>query len=157
MELTLYTTISWLVATYLITTIQKKEVIRSIIIYFIFTIITVSIFTIISLNLQLIYVTKEKTKFISLLINRNIIMPFLILIFINWYYRLTSYTKIIPIILLLSIMTLLELINLKLQIYSYVNWNFGLTFLINAFFVLATLIISKGINVIELKSEGNGA
>jgi len=153
MVLVLYTTISWLVGTYLITTIQKKEILRSIIIYFVFSMLSVSIFTVISLNLQLIEITKDKTKFLSLLLNRNIIMPFLILIFINSFYRLTKNKKIISIILLMISITLLEFINIKLQIYLYVKWNFGLTILFNTLFVLITLIISQCINVIQMRSE----
>lgn len=153
MELVLYTIIAWLVTSFLITNIQKSEVVRSIIIYFFFTMLIVSTFTIISLNLKLINLTKDKTKFLSLLINRNIIMPFLILIFINFFYKLNTHKKIISIILLMLSITLLEFINLKLQLYSYVKWNFGLTFLINIFFILIILIISKWINFIQMRSE----
>jgi len=153
MVLVLYTTLSWLVVTYLITTIHKKEILRSIIVYFVFSMLNVSIFTIISLNLQLIEITKDKTKFLSLLLNRNIIMPFLILIFINSFYRLTKNKKIISIILLMIPITLLEFLNIKLQIYLYVKWNFGLTILFNTLFVLITLIISQCINVIQMRCE----
>lgn len=153
MELVLYAIISWLVITYLFTTIQKIEVIRSIIMYSIVAILTVSSFTIISLNLKLIYITEDRTKFLSLLMSRNIIIPFLIIIFVNLFYRLTSYKKIVPIISLILLITLLEFINLKLQIYSYVQWNFALTFLINSLFVLTALILSKCINIIQLRSE----
>jgi hypothetical protein len=153
-ELVLYSIISWLVATYLITTIQKKEVVRSIIIYFIFTLLTVSSFSIIGFNLQLVQVTKDRTKFLSLLMDRNIIMPFLILIFINSFYRITKYNKkIIAIIVLLLLDTLLEFIKLKLQIYSYVNWNLGLMFLFHLLFVLITLSIGKYINYIQIRCE----
>lgn len=152
MELVLYTIIAWLVAVYLFTSIRKNEVIRSFIIYFIFSILTVSGFTIITLNLHLIDQTTDKSKFLSLLINRNIIIPFMVLISINYFYRLTKYKNIIPVILLIILITLIEYINLKLQIYSYVKWNFGLSFLAYILFVSIALFISKCINVIQLRS-----
>jgi len=80
-------------------------------------------------------------------------MPFLILIFINSFYRLTKNKKIISIILLMIPITLLEFLNIKLQIYLYVKWNFGLTILFNTLFVLITLIISQCINVIQMRCE----
>lgn len=153
MDLVLYTIISWLVVTYLVTTIQKKEVVRSIIVYSIYILLSVCSFTAISLNLRLISETKDVTKFLSLMINRNITVPSLVVIFINLFYRLTSYKKIIPIILLLLMLTLSELINLKFQIYSYTKWSFALTFIMNTLFVLVTLVVSKHINAIESRSE----
>jgi hypothetical protein len=134
---------------------QKNEIIRSIIIYFIFSILTVSSFTILSLNFDLIHITQEKTKFLSLLLGRNIIMPFLIIIFINFFYRYTALKSFISVVVLLILISLLEFLNLRLLIFSFVKWNFVFTCLLDYIFILIILIISKCINVIQKWSEKN--
>lgn len=153
MELAFYLSMSWLVITYLVAATHKKEVIRSILVYFIFSMLTVSTFTIVSLNLQLIHVTQDKTKFLSLLINRNVIVPILVIIFTNIFYRMTGYKKIMPVVLLLTIVMLLEFINLKFQIYSYTGWSLALTFITDIFFISVAFIAGKCVNIIQLRSE----
>lgn len=153
MELILYILFTWLIVTYLITSIHKCEIIRSIIVYFILLILEANIFTIISLNLNLLKISKDSTKFISHLLYRDIIFPFLGLIFINIFYRINGYKKITPIILLILLNILIEFVNIKLQIYSYIEWSFGLSLFKKSILILSAFIVSNFINRIQSKEK----
>lgn len=153
MELVLYATIAWLVVAYLVTTIQKKEVVRSIIVYCIYIILTGSALSLLSLNLQAIYLTTDKTKFLSFLIQRDITMPFLTLIFVNTFYRLKGYRRIVPVVLLVLLISIFEYTNLNLMIYSYIKWNFGLALLFQTLYAFIALIIGRCVDIIKLRGE----
>lgn len=153
MELVIYFVSAWLSAAYLVTTIHKDEIVRSIVLYFVFTMLTMCSFTFIYLNLRYIDINGNIIKFLAIAMCRFITTPFLTLIFINSYYRLITYKKIGSIILLISLTTLLEYLNLKLQVISYIRWSFGYTFLFTVLSSLAALIINKGIIVIQLRGD----
>jgi hypothetical protein len=151
MELVYYVITAWLVVTYLITSIQKEEVLRSIIVYCIYIILTGSIFSVLGLNLNFIQLPDDKTKFLSFLIFRDITMPFLTLVFVNSFYRLKAYKKILPFILLVLVFFIFDFINLKLQIYSYIKWSSVLALLFNTLHALIALIIGRCVDIIKLR------
>lgn len=153
MEIVIYTTFSWFVIVFLLTHTRREEIIRSIILYSILSMLPVSIFTFISLNLKLIYMSIDVTRFIILLLCRYVLIPLITIICINFFYRLTSYKKIFPIIIMMLLVTMIEFTYIKLEIYSYLKWNLGFTVIIYALIALFILIVSKYINISQRKER----
>lgn len=153
MELALYFTIAWLVVAYLVTAIQKKEIIRSIIVYCIYVILTGSVFSIISLNLNFIKLTDDKTKFLSFVLFRDIIMPFATLIFVNFFYRVKAHGRIAAFIIFTLVFLIFDSINLEFQIYTYIKWSSVIASIFNTLYALIALLIGRCVDIIKLRGE----
>lgn len=153
MELVYYIIASWLIAAYLTTHIQKNEIIRSIIVYFVFTMLSVCLFTLIGLNYGLLHFSEDTSKYSSLLLSRNIIIPGLALILINSYHKLATYMKNIQIFILIMLTAFGEFINLRLQLNTYQGRVFNLVVAIYAFSVFIALFFSKFIIAIQLRGD----
>ena len=110
MALALFVFIAWvIISVYLFVPkgLSKEE---NILLFFFFTIITINIFTILDLNLELIQHSDKSDMFISFWIYRNIIIPLSLIIFVNFVDIFKS--KMARIILTMFVFLILYLINL---------------------------------------------
>lgn len=110
MALALFVFIAWvIISVYLFVPkgLSKEE---NILLFFFFTIITINIFTILDLNLELIQHSDKSDMFISFWIHRNIIIPLSLIIFVNFVDTFKS--KIIKFITTVLVFSILYLINL---------------------------------------------
>lgn len=154
MDCVFYLTVSWFTIVYFIVNIKKKETIKNLIIYMTL-IFLISISTgIISTNLELITTNHEMIKFIEVLLHRLIITPFLMLILVSKYDGFKGILqKSMSVIFTLTLLILLEYINIKLQLYRYVKWSAFHSIILYSSFIFTTLILNTFYNVMEKRSE----
>jgi hypothetical protein len=156
MELVLYTIISWVVATYFITTLPKKDLIINIILYMLILIINISLTTTVSLNIHLIDFTRDKIKYLSVILTRNIITPLLLVICSSVLIKLTTFhKKIAGTILFLGLFLAGELMNIYFKLYTYIKWNFIISFITYFIFIFITVMLNKGLLKLQQRSEDN--
>lgn len=154
MGLVLYVILSWLCITFLVTTEKKNEMMKYTVIYLILTIIFAVIYIDMFLNLQIISISSKVTNYLAIMLDRNIVRPVLTVILIIKLDGLISYTnKIAAVILTLALLLIFELVNIKLQLYTYSIGGFLIPLFTNSILIFTALIINKLIYFIEHRSE----
>jgi len=108
--LALFVFIAWVIISVYLFVPKRLSTEENILLFFFFTIITINIFTILDLNLELIQHSNKSDMFISFWIHRNIIIPLSLIIFVNFVDIFKS--KMARIILTLFVFLILYLINL---------------------------------------------
>ncbi|HEY8910216.1 MAG TPA: hypothetical protein VIM51_08050 [Desulfosporosinus sp.] len=105
MAVAIFVFIAWVIITVYLFVPRRLSTEENLLLFFFFTIITINIFTILDLNLQLIQHSNEVKMFISFLIHRNIIIPLALIIFVNLMSNIGSKTKklIITVLIFLTI------------------------------------------------------
>lgn len=149
-----YSTVSWIIITYYITTMKKNEIIKGIIIYLVSIVLISFLAGIIVTNMKLITVTHDKIKYLDLLLKRVIVTPFLLLSLVSKYNELGTYLKKAALaVLLLILFLIIEYIDIKMQLYTYIKWNILFSILLNSFYIFTALVINKYFYVIEKWGE----
>ena len=110
MALALFVFIAWVIVSVYLFVPKRLSMEENILLFFFFTIITINIFTILDLNLELIQHSNKSDMFISFWIYRNIIIPLSLIIFVNFVDIFKS--KMARIILTMFVFLILYLINL---------------------------------------------
>ena len=110
MALALFVFIAWVIISVYLFVPKRLSTEENILLFFFFTIITINIFTILDLNLELIQHSDKLDLFIGFWIHRNIIIPLSLIIFVNFVDILKS--KMARIILTMFVFLILYLINL---------------------------------------------
>jgi len=108
--LALFVFIAWVIISVYLFVPKRLSTEENILLFFFFTIITINIFTILDLNLELIQHSDKLDLFIGFWIHRNIIIPLSLIIFVNFVDILKS--KMARIILTMFVFLILYLINL---------------------------------------------
>jgi hypothetical protein len=102
--------------------------IGNILLFFFFTIIILNIFTILDLNLKLIEHSYRADLFISMWLQRNVIMPMCFMIFINLFtYYKSRFKKVAAFIITFLVLFLVELLIVRTGVKVYRGWNSYLT------------------------------
>jgi hypothetical protein len=154
MELTVYIIITWFVVTYFITALPEADLVKNIILYMLLIILLVSASTILYMNLELINLTKDRIKFVSVVLCRNVVTPLLLVIFSNIFCKLKTYLKkTASIILILFLLLSIELLNLQLCLHTYVRWNFMLCIPFYCFFIFTTVMLNKGLYIFQKRGD----
>jgi hypothetical protein len=159
MVLAITLTLVWLVTACFYFLVQKLTIVQNIIIYILLTIATRNVITILSLELNLIELPKDSLQFGVLLLIRELIIPFLVLIFINisvmnksWVIRGSFF------ILIILCLTGLDVLSVHFQVQVYKNWNFLYAFLVNVGYLLIGLWLTSLVlflQKLELKKDEN--
>jgi len=111
MNLAIFVLIAWIIITVYLLVPKKLNLNETILLFFFYTIITITIFTIIDLNLKLIQHSNKTESFISLWVHRNIIIPMSLIILVNLILTFTSKVKkYISIILSFSVLYSIDLL-----------------------------------------------
>jgi len=108
--LALFVFIAWVIISVYLFVPKRLSTEENILLFFFLTIITINIFTILDLNLELIQHSDRSDLFISFWIHRNIIIPLSLIIFVNLVDIFKS--KMARIILTMFVFLILYLINL---------------------------------------------
>ncbi|WP_066064785.1 hypothetical protein [Neobacillus soli] len=93
MGLVIYSVIAWLVLTVFFSLKKKLPNKINIIFYFVIQIVQINIFTITSFELKWFTINKNPVPFISVIINRDIILPVLLLLFVNMLFSTKQVSK----------------------------------------------------------------
>lgn len=136
---------------------QKKQLtfIQNSIVFMMMTIVTTNYITIVSLNLKWIKTTQDPFLFIGVLLYRDIIIPILVLIFINAIINSTSIkNKGFYFISTLIALQVTEFLCLFVGLIEYVKWNFFYTALLHSAFLFIGFYLSKMVIYVQQKELG---
>lgn len=108
--------------------------------------------TILALQLKWIHITEDSILFIVFLIHREIIGPFLVLMFINLYWKTQSGVKRVSVFYIFLICLLgMDLFSLMSGVITFLDWNLIKAGIGNLAFLITGLGLSRGI--MYLKQE----
>jgi len=110
LDLAIFIFIAWVIISVYLIVPKRLSIIENFLLFFLFTIITMNIFTMLDLNLNLFQHSKKVNLFISFWIQRNIIIPLSLVIFVN--YMIYFKSKINKFVVTVLIFLNLYLINL---------------------------------------------
>ncbi|KMJ59258.1 hypothetical protein AB685_09425 [Bacillus sp. LL01] len=143
MEIVIYLILTWFIAVYFL--FQKKSLllIENLLLFLFFLFINKCVLTLISMNLSLIMYSKEPHLFICFWLQRNIIFPLILLIFVNGVFQRSTRTKVVAGVFTLIIVLLSEALAIHFSIIHYHMWSFFISFVVAALYLLAALGISS--------------
>jgi hypothetical protein len=105
--------------------LSRKE---HIVLFFCISLLVISAYTIIDLNLKLVQQSNKAEMFFALLMHRNIIISFCLLIFVNSFMSLhNKLSKFFSAAVILLVLYLVELLTVWTGVKVYLGWNNYLT------------------------------
>ncbi|TYS69566.1 hypothetical protein FZC76_04840 [Sutcliffiella horikoshii] len=142
MELVIYLIFTWFIATYFF--FQKKRLlfIENLMLFLFFLFINKCILTMISMNLSLITYSKEPHLFICFWLQRNIIFPLILLIFVNGVFTRSLGIKVIAGVFTVIFTLLTEAMAIHFSIIEYHMWSFFISFVMASCYLVLALGIS---------------
>ncbi|MGO4886263.1 hypothetical protein ACJ2A9_00765 [Anaerobacillus sp. MEB173] len=151
MTLPLFITIAFLIA-YLTFFMKKKMTfLHNAILYMVMAIVTKNYMTIMYMELRVIKHTEDPMLALSLLIMREMILPLLVVMYINLRIPDTSWQR--EILLFATIVGLLQImtgLSSYLGIVEFIKWNMYYALLVNISYVLIGLGINKSLLAISI-------
>jgi hypothetical protein len=124
------------------------------IVYMIITILTTNKITILTLNFKLIKTTENPFLFPAVLLYRDVIIPLLVLIFINVFH--TSFTlrlKSFYFIFIFACLNGIEALLIFLDVFEFTKWNFFYAAIVNTAYLFIGLGISKIVLFVSKRSQ----
>jgi len=137
----LFVFIAWVIISVYFFVPKRLSTEEIILLFFLFTIITINIFVILDFNLKLIQHNNKSPKlFISFWIHRNIIIPLTLIIFVNFMNNFKSkIKKFITTVLVFSILYLINLLAFGIGLLTY---STNLFYLGSAIFLAALMLLA---------------
>ncbi|MBT2708478.1 hypothetical protein J7I91_11125 [Pseudomonas sp. ISL-84] len=124
------------------------------IVFMLFSILTIVYGTLLNLQLAWIDVTKDSSLFLFYLLNRNIIRPLIILIFINVFIGGKSLkNKVLIFIGMFLFLQLMDTLSQFLGVVTYTKWNLLYAGIANCVFLMLGLGLSKGVYYLKRESS----
>ncbi|MUK87963.1 hypothetical protein GMD78_06070 [Ornithinibacillus sp. L9] len=134
---------------------KRLNFLQNTILYMVMAIITKNYFSIMVMELKLYKNADDSSLFISLLIDREIIIPILIVIFVNYFIEFRAwYKKIVVSIIIIGCLQLLDFFSVLFGVIEFVRWNMFYELLINMSYLLIGLGICKTLLAIRSHWEG---
>jgi hypothetical protein len=135
---------------------QKKKltVLQNSIIFMVLTMVTTNFITIVVLNLKLVKTTENPFLFIVIPLYRDLIVPLLVLIFVNAFF--TSSTLLVKSFYILSIFVYLNLIEalfIYFGVLEYIKWNFFFAAIVHFTYLLIGLGLAKIVLIANQKES----
>lgn len=132
---------------------KKLSFLHNSIVFMMTTILTKNIMTIRAMEFNLVKTTEDPFLFLSILIYREIMIPLLIVIFINLYLQFTWNKRVFLYITILVFMQIMEFISLNFGVVEYIQWNMLYDLLVNSSYMIIGLGISR---ILIIISNGEG-
>lgn len=154
MELALTLILTWVVLLFLYYSKKTLSFLQNIIIFMLLTIILRNYTTIVTLELKLIKNSLDNLLFVVFLIKREIIFPYLVLIFINYYLLSKSLLqKSITFIVCLGFMNILDFLAVHYHVINYIQWNLFYSFLVDIALLFCGLILARVVSTLINRGE----
>lgn len=123
---------------------KKLSFIQNSIIYMVMTMVTTNFITITVLNLKLIKTTENHFLFIVIPLYRDAIIPLLVLIFVNGFFKSSSLKlKIFYFISIFTNLNGIEALLVYFNVLEYTKWNFFYAAIVNFSYLLIGLGLTK--------------
>ncbi|MCG1021262.1 hypothetical protein [Sutcliffiella horikoshii] len=160
MELVIYLILTWFIASYFL--FQKKPLlmIENLLLFLFFLFVNKCVLTMISMNLSLIMYNKEPYLFICFWLQRNIIFPLILLIYVNSVFQKSRGLQVMGGVFTMIVILLSEAMAIHFSIIHYHMWTFFISFVVTAIYLVAALGITAFYRRLLIKegmvSNGNG-
>jgi len=142
--LSLFVLISWITISAFFLIPKSLLKVENIIAFFCLSMLVINLYTIPDLDFKLIQHSFKLELFICYLIQRNIIVPVILIISMNLIFlKLSIMKKIIIAIATLKILCSIELLSIWTGIKTYTGWNGYLTIIALTTLIILSIIISK--------------
>lgn len=144
MALSFSITITILMLHVLILSKKKLSFLHNSITFMLIGLLVRNYFTIMKMVLRWLKITENPILTIVFLINREILIPLTVLIFINLYLSQNSWTK--KLLLFLTAFAFLqgiELVALHFKVMEYLKWNYLFAAMVNSTYLLFGVMIAK--------------
>ncbi len=126
--------------------VQKKKLsfLQNSIVFMVMVLIIRNYLTIMNMELNLIKTTENHILFVYFLIQREIIIPILTLIFVNTYLQTFSWKgKTFLFIGIFSILYGINYLAIYFEIIKFVQWNFFNSVIIDILYLIISLAVAK--------------
>jgi hypothetical protein len=126
--------------------VQKKKLsfLQNSIVFMVISIMTKNYMTIMTMQLKMLKNTEDHFLFLFFLLQREIIIPLLVLIFINTYLLSSCWKrKTFLFIGVLASMQAVEYLSVHFKVVEYVKWNFIFAVIVNVAYLLMGLGLAK--------------
>lgn len=142
MELVIYLILTWFIAAFFL--FQKKPLlmIENLLLFLFFLFLNKCVLTMISMNLSLIMYSKEPHLFLCFWLQRNIIFPLIILIFVNGVFQKTRSHKVVGGLFTVIVILLSEALAIHFTIIHYHMWSFFISFVVTVIYLFAAVGIT---------------
>lgn len=120
----------------------KKEFsfLENTIVFMVLAIITRNYNTIMAMVLKTIQSTVEHQLFAALLLNREVITPVLVLLFINGFLLYKVWKKrVFLFLIIIGCLQGMDVLFIHFKVIRYIKWNFYAGFIVNLFYLFAGL------------------
>jgi hypothetical protein len=154
MALPLITTAAFIVSYILFFINKKLSFLQNSILFMLLAIMTRNYITIMSMELKLIKTTEDTILFLFLLVGREIIIPSLILIFVNTFllFRRKLHQVFIS-IATVGFMEGMDYLYIHFKVITYVNWNLGYALIVNIAYLLIGIGLGKLLLFLQKREE----
>lgn len=154
MALPLYLTMAILVILWLFYIQKSFNFLCNSILYMVTVFLATHYLTIVRMELHLMEKAGGHLDYISFLLYRNLFLPAVVIIFINFYLRQKSAINKIGLYLLFSLVLVgFDWLNVFFGILKYTHWNMGFSGIADAFYLLAALGVMKMILHIQFQES----
>lgn len=151
MAFSIFFFLAWLIISIFAVMRKRLSLVENTFVFLIILIVSINFSWIISDELKLITITKEKLPYTAYLLHRSIIIPVLLLIQLNISVARDSFGwKAIIILSAVLLLTVANYLMTALNIAAYTNWNFGFDAI---YFFLLNLVALLAYSIIERASE----
>ncbi|MCA1062946.1 hypothetical protein QTG56_15160 [Rossellomorea sp. AcN35-11] len=125
--------------------------------FMVLSIISTNYLTVMTNKLEWIRASRDVTQFISLLINRECILPLVGVVMVNRYLNSDSVIhKSILFISLLFFITCLDLLHLHFKTIDYPQWSLLNTVIMNSVYLIISIGLGKALYALQKKEVKKG-
>ncbi|UII58549.1 hypothetical protein LS684_23465 (plasmid) [Cytobacillus spongiae] len=125
--------------------------------FMVLSIISTNYLTVMTNKLEWIRASRDVTQFISLLINRECILPLVGVVMVNRYLNSDSVIhKSILFISLLFFITSLDLLHLHFKTIDYPQWSLLNTVIMNSVYLIISIGLGKALYALQKKEVKKG-
>lgn len=143
MTVALFSLIAWI--TIIVFSLIRKSLskIRNVILFFCFSIIIINLFTILTLNMEVIKNANEPELYFCILLQRSIIMPLSLLTYVNMSNSQKKTRRILASVCTFVALFFIEMLLKWLNIKIYVSWSVLATIITIVLLIIISNLLTK--------------
>ncbi|MBM7587996.1 hypothetical protein JOC86_004571 [Bacillus pakistanensis] len=126
MAFSIFILLTFLTCTLFVAMKKELTIVENTFIYLLILVLSINVSWIVSHELKFIEVTKEPVNNTAFLFYRSVILPMILVVYVNFIQKVNTITRSLLItIASLIIMLLLSGLTVYFDIFTYKKWNFG--------------------------------
>lgn len=135
---------------------QQKSLtfLQNSVLFMILNLLTMNLYTITAFNLNWIKITQDSILFTVIPLTRNIVIPLMVLIFINAFLSRQKVSRKMLILLLFLVYSLgMDVFLVTFKVLDYGKWKLSFSMIVNSGYFLLTLLLVKLIRIKEPRHD----